>query len=100
MALPKLPLLQLLQVRFMLGGNERPSRVEPVSISCWFGVSPRTLVGSPFSLRPFALLIWALVCRSFTSLAMTTPLAFCHGPLPMRSRALVPGAAGVELVLR
>src|ERR1700761_6105620 len=100
MALPKLLLVQLLQVRLRFGGDERPSSGEPVSMSCWFGVSPRTLVGSPFSLSPFALLICELVWRSSTFLAISTPLALTHGPLPMRSRALTPGWVGVELVLR
>ena len=41
----------------------------------------------------------AALCRSATSLATTTPLEFCHGPLPMRSRALtagLPSAAWVD----
>ena len=43
--------------------------------------------------------IVAAPCRSATSLAITTPLEFCHGPLPMRSRAFtagLPSAACVE----
>jgi hypothetical protein len=34
----------------------------PINPPCWLGLSlsPRTLVGSPLSLSPFALLIWAL----------------------------------------
>src|SRR5262249_35171505 len=103
MALPKLPLVQLLQVRLRLPANALPSRSEPVSMSCWLGVSPRILTGSPFSLgavaRPILLLS---LCRSATLVAMTTPLAFFHGPLPMRSRALTValGLAALVAVLR
>ena len=34
------------------------------------------------------------------ALATTTPLAFCHGPLPTRSRALTPAAPLGSVVLR
>src|SRR5258708_37953715 len=64
------------------------------------GLSPLALMVSPFSLSPVSLLILLLLlCRSSTSFAMTAPLAFFHGPLPMRSRALtagLPSAACVE----
>src|SRR3954447_25711904 len=102
MALPwGAPLAQLLQVRLKLPGNARPSACEPVSMSCWLGVSPRTLVGSPFSLSPVSLLILLLsLCRSSTFCAMTTPLAFFHGPGPMRSRALRGPPCAAALVLR
>ena len=81
--------VQLLQVRLRLPANALPSMSEPVSMSCMLGVSPRILIGSPFSSSAVALLILLLaLCRSSTLVAMTAPLAFCHGPLPIRSRAL------------
>jgi hypothetical protein len=33
------------------------------------------------------------LCRSSTLVATTWPLKFCHGPLPMRSRALTAGSS-------
>src|SRR6185437_11542090 len=56
-------------------------------MSCMLTVSPRPLTISPFSVRAVCLLMlleseW----RSSTFFATTTPLAFCHGPFPMRSR--------------
>src|SRR5215510_9993484 len=40
------------------------------------------------------------LCRSATLVAITVPLAFCHGPLPMRSRALTGPPCAPWLVLR
>src|SRR5215510_5590362 len=101
MALPNVLLVQLLQVRLRLPGNAFPSMSEPVMMSCMLGVSPRILTGSPFSLsavvRPILLLA---LCRSATLVAITAPLAFCHGPLPMRSRALTGPPCAPWLVLR
>src|SRR5207237_6796297 len=103
MALPKVLLVQLPQVKLRFPGNARPSICDPVSMSCWLGCSPTPLTGSPFSDRPVSLLILLLsLCRSSTLVAMTTPLAFCQGPFPMRSRALTvaPGFAALVLLLR
>src|SRR5450631_1688539 len=102
MAEPKLLLVQLLQVRLTLSGMARPSMFEPVSMSCWLGVSPTPLTTVPFSVRPDSLLILLpALCRSSTLVAMTTPLAFCQGPRPIRSRALTvaPGLEALVLEL-
>ena len=53
-----------------------------------FGVSPRPLTTSPFSVSAVCLLRLLLPCSSVTFWATTTPLALRHGPVPMRSRAL------------
>src|SRR5207247_1722471 len=68
--------------------NAVPSGFEPVRMSCLF--IPSSLVGtiSPFSVSAVCLFRLLVACSSVTSFAMTTPLAFCHGPFPMRSRAL------------
>ena len=88
MAAPAPLLVQLPQVRSSPAGNARPSGCEPVSTSCRLGVSPRPLITSPFSLSAVCLVSLLLaLCRSSTFCAITTPLAFCHGPRPMRSRA-------------
>src|SRR5882724_4572110 len=101
MAVPVVLLVQLRQVMSSLPENARPSGCEPVRMSCMFGLSPLALMVSPFSLSPVSLLILLLLlCRSSTSLAMTTPLVFCHGPLPMRSRALTAGLPSAALVLK
>src|SRR5262245_19416090 len=92
--------VQLPQVWSSPGGKARPSGVEPVRMSCRFGVSPRPLITSPFSLSAVCLLILLFPCSSSTSLAITTPVAFCHGPRPMRSRALTAGAPPEACVLR
>ena len=66
-----------------------------------FGLSPLALMVSPFSLSPVSLLILLLLlCKSSTSFAMTTPLAFCQGPLPIRSSALTAGLPSAALVLK
>ena len=54
---------------------------EPVRMSCWFGVSPRPLSTSPFSVSEFSFdsLLLSL-CRSATLAATCTPLALNHGP--------------------
>src|ERR1700755_436867 len=88
MAAPVVLLVQLLQVRSSPAGEARASGVEPVRTSCRFGVSPRPLMTSPFSLKLVCLvMLLASLCRSSTLFATTSPLAFFHGPLPMRSRA-------------
>ncbi len=61
-------------------------------MSCMLGVSPRPLMSSPFSVSAVCLLSVLLPCSEAMSLAMSTPLAFTHGPLPMRSRAFTPVA--------
>src|SRR5882757_9371726 len=101
MATPGPLLVQFAQVRAMLLGYARPSLSEPVRMSCMFGLSPRTLIGCPFSSSALALLILLFaLCRSGTLVAMTAPLAFCHGPLPIRSRALTAFAPPRPFVLR
>src|SRR5262245_14701884 len=59
---------------------------------------------SPFSESAVALvMLLPALCRSETSLATTSPLAFFHGPLPMRSLALTagwPSAACVDRYAR
>jgi len=97
---PWLLLVQFLQVRSSPGGNARPSIVEPVSASCSLGLSPRPLVGLPFSESAVCLVRLLAPCSSSTLFAITTPLAFCHGPAPMRSRALMALACGVSGELR
>ena len=81
--------------------SRRPSAVEPVSMSCMLTASPRPLTTSPFSVSEFCLLSWLpALCRLSTLVATTTPLAFCHGPRPMRSRALTAGLAPLAGALR
>jgi hypothetical protein len=70
-------------------------------MSCVLTASPRPLTISPCSVRAVCLLMlleseW----RSSTVFARTTPLAFCHGPFPMRSRALTPATPPGSVVLR
>src|SRR5512137_2142574 len=92
MAEPSAPLfVQLLQVLSSLPANAVPSGCDPVRMSCWLGVSPRPLTTAPFSFSAVCLVRLLLPCSSATSFAMTSPLTFCHGPLPMRSRALTAG---------
>ena len=64
------------------------------------GVSPLPFTISPFSVSAVCLLRLLLPCSSSTLRAMTTPFEFCHGPLPMRSRACCVGAVPLALVLR
>src|SRR3954447_1669983 len=103
-AAPCVLLVQFLQVLSSPAAKAVPSACDPVSTSWRFGVSPRPLMTSPFSLSAVCLVrLLAAPCRSATSLAITAPLAFCHGPLPMRSRALtagLPSAAWVERYAR
>src|SRR5882762_6886170 len=90
---PCVELVQFLQVRSSPAANAVPSGCDPVSTSWRFGVSPRPLTTSPFSESEVCLVrLLPAECRSATSLATTTPLAFFHGPLPMRSRAFTAGA--------
>jgi hypothetical protein len=78
-----------------------PIGSEPVRISCWFGWSPRPLIGWPFSSSAVSLVTLALPeWSSATLFATTTPFALRHGPLPMRSRALVPASPPGWVVLR
>src|SRR2546430_13892635 len=70
-------------------------------MSCVLTASPRPLTISPFSVKAVCLLIlFESEWRSSTLFATPTPLAFCHGPLPMRSRALTPAAPPGSVVLR
>src|SRR5260370_24855001 len=99
-AVPCVLLVQLRQVLSSPGGKPRPSGCVPVSASCLLGVSPRPLTTSPFSVSAVCLVTLLLPCSPSTSLAITTPLAFCHGPCPMRSRALTAGWPSAACVLR
>src|SRR5947207_9954140 len=88
---PSALLVQLVQVASSGPGIAVPSCWLPVRISCWFGVSPRPLIGLPFSSSAVSLLtLFLSLCRSATLAAISTPLAFDHGPLPIRSLALTP----------
>src|ERR1700742_1894459 len=91
-AAPCVLLVQFLQVRSSPAAKAVPSGCEPVSASWRLGVSPRPLITSPFSESEVCLVRLLLALwRSATSLATTTPLEFCHGPLPMRSLAFTAG---------
>src|SRR6266478_7760460 len=97
----KVLLDQLLQVRLRFAGNTRPSAVEPVMASCWFGCIPTPLTIVPFSVSAVSRVILLLApWRSSTLVATTSPLKFFHGPLPMRSRALTGPPGAPALVLR
>src|SRR5262249_51573267 len=101
MAEPCPLLLQLPQVRSSPAAKARPSGCEPVNMSCRLGVSPRPLTTSPFSLSAVCLVSLLLALwRSSTLWAITSPLAFFHGPAPMRSRALTAAAPSTACVLR
>src|SRR6266542_6461869 len=70
-------------------------------MSCMLTASPRPLIGSPFSVKAVCLLrLLDGECSSSTFLATTTPLAFCHGPLPMRLRASTPASPPGAVVER
>src|SRR5688572_10946345 len=95
-ALPAPLLVQLLQVWSALSVYARPSAVEPVRMSCWFGLSPTPLTSSPFSVNASCLPI-GLPMRACSMVSpcstpwlaeITWPRKLCHGPLPIRSRAL------------
>src|SRR4051794_19114226 len=88
---PCVLLVQFLQVRSSPAVNAVPSGCDPVSTSCRFGASPRPLMTSPFSLSAVCLVRLLAPCSSATSFAITTPLEFCQGPLPTRSRAFTAG---------
>src|SRR5258708_12544742 len=79
-------LLQLPQVVSPPAVEKRPEGSEPVRMSCSFGVSPRPLIGSPFSVGPVCFVMFALSeCRSPTFFATPTPLPLPHHPLPTPS---------------
>src|SRR5689334_4882590 len=69
-------------------GNAVPSGREPVRMSCLFGVSPRPLTTSPFSVSDVCLPSLFVPCNSSRLFATTSPFALRQGPLPIRSRAL------------
>src|SRR4051812_19448821 len=100
MALPVAELLvQLLHVVSSVPGSARPSLSDPVRMSWTFGVSPTPFTGMPFSVSACVLLIWLRSrmmspCRSGTVAAIIAPFALCHGPVPMRSRALMGRPSG------
>src|SRR5260370_11442894 len=83
-AVPCVLLVQLWQVLPSPGGKARPSGCVPVSASCLFGGSPRPLTTSPFSGSAVCFVTLLLPCSPSTSLAITTPLSFCHGARPLR----------------
>src|SRR5215475_12636142 len=101
MAEPSALLVQFPQVVSPPAVENIPCGSEPVRMSCVFTGSPRPLTASPFSVSAFSLLIlldaeW----RLSTFMATTTPLLFCHGPLPMRSRAFTPASPPGAVVLK
>lgn len=96
MAEPVVLLVQFAHVVSSAPAIARPSLDDPVSMSCMLGLSPRPFTTSPFSFSAVCLVRLFAPWSWLTSLAMTTPLAFCHGPRPMRSRALT-GPAPVVL---
>ena len=101
MAEPSPLLLQLAHVVSPPAVEKNPLGSDPVRMSCMLTGSPRPLTTSPFSVRAVFLLMWTLAeCRSSTFWATTSPLAFRHGPLPTRSRALTPAAPPGAGVLR
>ena len=66
-----------------------PSGCEPVRMSCMFGVSPRPLTTSPFSVSAVCLVRLLAPCSSVDVLARRRrPWRSATGPVPMRSRAL------------
>src|SRR5882724_6040303 len=94
-------LVQLPQVVSPPAVEKYPPASEPVRMSCSFGVSPRPFTISPFSVKAVCLSrVLCPECRSSTLFPTTTPLAFCHGPLPMRLRASTPWSPPGKLVLR
>src|SRR5207237_7125440 len=98
---PCVLLVQFLQVRSSPAANAVPSGCDPVNTSWRLGVSPRPLMTSPFSESAVCLVRLLLALwRSATSLAMTAPLAFFHGPLPIRSLALTAGWPSAACVAR
>src|SRR5260370_606987 len=100
MALPNWLLVQLLQVRLGLAGNGRPWAVEPVRMSCQLGLNPNPAIMAPRSVSEVdAPSLLLPPCRSSTLCPTTSPLKFCHGPLPMRSRAFTGVELGTALVL-
>src|SRR5258708_37875481 len=101
MAEPSPLFVQFPQVVSPPAVEKRPCGSEPVRISCALTASPRPLTVSPFSVNAVCLVIlFESEWRSSTLFATTTPLAFCHGPLPTRSRALTPAAPPGSVVLR
>ena len=78
------------RLRSRIGQMDR----EPVRMSCIFTASPAPADGLTLLAQGGLLVVrlMASECRSSTSLATTTLLAFCQGPLPIRSRALTPGS--------
>src|SRR5229473_1187245 len=89
---PNVLLVQLLQVRFRFAGNARPSACEPVNASCQFGVMPTPAIMLPRSVRAVCWLrLLPALCRSSTSLAITTPLA---GPALVTKNVTL-GACGI-----
>ena len=97
---PCVLLVQFLQVRSSPAANAVPSGCDPVNTSWRLGVSPRPLMTSPFSESAVCLVRLLAPCNSATSLATTTPFEFCHGPLPIRSRAFTAGAPSAAWVER
>ena len=83
------------------GAASVPSACEPVRMSCWFGVSPTPFTTVPFSVSAVSFLRLLLSeWRSSTLFAMTTPFAFVHGPLPIRSFAFTAGCPAAAAALR
>src|SRR5262249_47772064 len=101
MAEPSPLFVQLPQVVSPPAVEYMPCGSEPVRMSCVLTGSPLPLMTSPCSVNGFCFVTLAEAeCRSSTLLATTTPLAFCHGPLPIRSRAFTPASPPGSVVLR
>src|SRR5262245_55108297 len=101
MADPSPLLVQFPQVVSPPAVENIPIGSEPVRMSCIFTLSPRPLTVSPFSVRAVSLVMLTFSeCRSSALLPTITPLTLCHGPMPMRSRALMPASPPGIVVLR
>src|SRR5262245_65791030 len=101
MADPSPLLVQFPQVVSPPAVENIPIGSEPVRMSCIFTLSPRPLTISPFSVRAVSLVMLAFSeCRSSTLLPTTIPLAFYHGPLPIRFRDSMPAYPPGIVVLR
>ena len=72
-------LVQLSQVRSSPAGKAVPSGCEPVRMSCRFGVSPRPLTTSPFSLSAVCLVRLLLAVQLVDILGDDSPLALLPG---------------------
>ena len=75
----------------LAGRNAVPSGCEPVRMSCRFGVSPRPLTTSPFSVSAVSLVEVVVAVQLVDVLRDHLALALCQGP-PDAVRALTAGS--------